>query len=213
MALEDEEADAQKCAEREQALLRNDRYLTEFVESLAICPYAKTCRDTGRLHREVELGNEPQAQEVAARILALEDEAPDIEVALIIFPRVRLLAPAFERFVAEVGRRYKNLREAKQQAQSHGAEPRPLTAGFFVVAFHPELGRALHNADVAVRFMRRSPDPTIQLVRPEAIMRVRGARDAESLSRHIAEAGLRAVLSAGPEKLYTLLEDIGASYR
>ena len=54
------------------------------------------------------------------------------------------------------------------------------------------------NPDVAVRFMRRSPDPTIQLVRPSAIERAcHGARDPESLSRHIAEAGLRAVTAAG----------------
>lgn len=53
--------------------------------------------------------------------------------------------------------------------------------------------------------MRRSPDPTIQLVRPEAIERVRGDRDSESVSRAIAEAGLRTVREHDPEALAALL--------
>ncbi len=196
-AADDEEARA--------ALLRNDRYLLEFIEALAICPYARTCRETGRLHREVLLDKEPDAQKVAARIVELSREGPPeaepkIDVGLLLFPRLRLTAMEFERFRGEVQRQY--------QSQT-GKQP----VAFFVVSFHPELNIQLHNPDVAVRFMRRSPDPTLQLVRPEAIERVRGERDAEIHSRQIAEAGLRAVLARGPEKLTTLLADIRASYR
>jgi hypothetical protein len=193
--------------EVQAALSRNDRYLVEFIETLAICPYARTCRETGRLYREVLLQTEPDAQKVATRIVELGREAEpksqqelQIDVGLLLFPRLRLTAMEFERFRGEVQRQYQS---------QNGKQP----VAFFVVSFHPELNIQLHNPDVAVRFMRRSPDPTLQLVRPEAIERVRGERDAELHSRQIAEAGLRAVLSRGPEKLAALLSEIRASYR
>lgn len=187
-------------AEVRDALRRNDRYLLEFIEALAICPYARTCRESGRLHREVLLHDELDAEAVAARIRALDSEArPEIDVGLLLFPRLRVASQPFERFVSQVQRLY----------QANRSEP----IKFFVVAFHPELPMNLQNRDVAVRFMRRSPDPTIQLVRPEAIERVRGERDSESVSRAIAEAGLRMVRERGPEAMAALLAEIHSSYR
>ena len=176
------------------ALARNDRYLLEFIEAMHICPYARTCRETGRLHREVLLDRALDDRHVAAQITALDDR-PDIEIGLLVFPCLAVTAPAFERFIRDVRARYEVGRSA------------PI--GFFIVAFHPELPQQLKNPDIAVRFMRRSPDPTIQLVRPSAIERVRrGSRDPEGLSGHIAEAGLRAVLAAGPERVAALLASL-----
>ncbi len=179
-------------AEVREALRRNDRYLHEFIEALAICPYARSCRESGRLHREVLLLSEPDVEAVAAHIRRLDAEArPEIDVGLLLLPRLRIEAQPFERFVSNVQRAY----------QANRSQP----IQFFVVAFHPELPMNLKNRDVAVRFMRRSPDPTIQLVRPEAIERVRGDRDSESVSRAIAEAGLRTVREHDPEALAALL--------
>ncbi len=176
------------------ALLRNDRYLREFIEALHICPYARGCREAGQLHREVLLDRELDARHVASRITALDGQTQS-EIGLLIFPRLNVTAQAFERFIRDVRARY----EAS----------RTTPIDFFVVAFHPELPQQLKNADMAVRFMRRSPDPTIQLVRPSAIQRARqGTRDPEGLSSHIAEAGLRAVMAAGPERVAALLDDL-----
>lgn len=178
------------------ALLRNDRYLREFIEAMHICPYARTCREAGKLHREVLVDRELDALRVAARIRDL-DKQPDIEIGLLIFPQVAVTAQAFERFIRDVRARYEIGR----------TEP----IAYFVVAFHPDLPQQLKNPDMAVRFMRRSPDPTIQLVRPSAIERVRqGSRDPEALSGHIAEAGLRAVMAAGPERVAALLASLRA---
>ena len=178
----------------QEALARNDRYLHEFIEALHICPYARTCRETGKLHREVVLDRELDASRVAARIRALDHQS-QVEIGLLIFPQVAVTAQAFERFIRDVRARYEIGR----------TEP----IAFFVVAFHPDLPQQLKNPDIAVRFMRRSPDPTIQLVRPSAIERVRqGSRDPEALSGHIAEAGLRAVLAAGPERVAALLTSL-----
>lgn len=182
-------------AEVAAALARNDRYLREFIESLAICPYARTCRESGRLHREVLLHSEPQEAALVARILELSrGSCDDFEVGLLILPRLRMSAWDFDRFIRGVQRSYQ-----KQRTEDGGT--------VFVVAFHPDFDMRLDNPDVAVRFMRRSPDPTIQLVRPEAIARLCGDRDRDVLSRNIAEAGLRAVLTADPQRLAALLAD------
>jgi hypothetical protein len=176
------------------ALRRNDRYLHEFIEAMHICPYARTCRESGKLHREVVVDRELDALRVAMRITNLDKQA-DIEIGLLIFPQVAVSAQTFERFIRDVRARYEIGR----------TEP----IDFFIVAFHPELPQQFKNPDIAVRFMRRSPDPTIQLVRPSAIARVRqGSRDPEALSGHIAEAGLRAVMAAGPERVAALLHSL-----
>lgn len=177
------------------ALGRNSRYLLEFIEALHICPYARGCREAGQLHRQVLLDTELDARSVAAQITALDDQ-DKVEIGLLLFPRLTVTAQAFERFIRDVRARYE--------------VGRTQPVGFFIVAFHPELPQQLKNPDMAVRFLRRSPDPTIQLVRPSAIERVRkSSRDPEGLSAHIAEAGLRAVLTAGPEHVAALL----ASFR
>ena len=179
-----------------EALARNDRYLREFIEGLHICPYARGCREEGRLYRQVLLDRVMDAPRVAGLIGELDAQV-EIEVGLLIFPLLQIEARTFERFISELRTRY--------------AAGRTTPVGYFIVAFHPELPLQMKNPDVAVRFMRRSPDPTIQLVRPAAIERARqGARDPEALSRHIAEAGLRAVLAVGPERVATLLSSLRA---
>src|SRR5260370_1140442 len=67
----------------EGALERNDRYVREFVEALRICPYAKQCRETGKLHRRVLFGPD----EALPAIRAIEAlPADSLEVPLLIFP-------------------------------------------------------------------------------------------------------------------------------
>ena len=180
----------------QDALARNDRYLLEFIEALNLCPFAKSCREDGKLHREF-LGMEAlDAPLVVERTTALAAR-PDgeVDVALFIFPKLKIEPRPWERFVSEVRR------EVEKQRGG------PLA--YFMVAFHPELQMDLANADRAVTFLRRSPDPTIQLVSSRATDRARdAARDPRELSRIIAEAGLRAVQEAGPERLAALLAEI-----
>jgi len=189
---------AEDDAEAQAALRRNDRYLREFIEELSICPYARLCREQGRLYRAVLLQSQPMARAVAELVLALEPQS-QFEIGLLLFPSFAgpgLVGEpqAFERFVSETRNQYGKLRKPP---------------GFFLVAFHPAMPSNLANPDVAVRFMRRSPDPTIQLVRPEAIDSIRNpSRDREDLSTTIAEVGLRTVREVGPEKLAAHLSSI-----
>jgi hypothetical protein len=193
----------------ERALERNDRYLREFVEALHLCPYAKRCREEGKLHRRVLASR----GETLAAIREIEAAPPDsIEVALLIFPAEpadgEASARDFESFCASI---------------------RPSLSAFYAVAFHPDLPRDLLDAHRAVQFIRRSPDPTLQLVRASVLRAVRGSDqggsryvDAKglsleqllmlaspiSLADRIAEANLETLRREGPDRLEALLTSL-----
>ncbi|HYV68357.1 MAG TPA: DUF1415 family protein [Myxococcales bacterium] len=143
-----------------EALARNDRYLREFVEALELCPFARKCRETGRLARRVLRGGRP-GEPTAAAVRELEATAEEeVEVALLIYPEFDGDVRAFEELRDEVR---KGLRL------------------FYCVAFHPELPIDLSDENRAVSFLRRSPDPTLQLVRVATLDRVRSGRPAGSV--------------------------------
>ncbi len=197
----------------ERALARNDRYIREFVEALHICPYARRCRETGKLHRRVVVPAELDAAHAAVRTVeALPEDS--VEVALLIFPTAAAngveSARAFETFCADL-------------------RARMAESPFYCVAFHPDLPRDLHDAHRAVQFIRRSPDPTIQLVRASVLRQVRGADDGGtrvidpsgltleqllaiasplSLADRIAEANLVTLQREGPDRIERLLAEI-----
>jgi hypothetical protein len=210
------------------ALARSDRYLVEFVEQLALCPWARSCREGGRLQRRVLLvpGGAPGSAELHAAVLAadaavaaVEALPPDsVEVALLIFPAlVPALAGgaeaplAFERFCNAV--------RAATLARLQREPP------FFCVPFHPDFPEDLATPARAVRFIRRSPDPTLQLVRASVLHAVRGPasdklvvdparltaaqlaslQPPESVSDRIARVDLEALRTAGVEGLRALL--------
>jgi len=142
------------------ALARNDRYLREFVEALELCPFARKCRESGRLARRVLRGGRP-AEATAAAVRDLEATAEEqVEVALLIYPEFAGDLRRFEEFRDEVRRALRL---------------------FYCVAFHPELPMDLSDANRAVSFLRRSPDPTLQLVRVTTLDRVRSGRPAGSV--------------------------------
>ena len=186
------------------ALARNDRYLREFVEALELCPFARRCRETGRLARRVLRGEQP-AEATAAVVRELEATREDeVEVALLIFPEITSGVKAFDRFRDEV---------------------RGWLRRFYCVAFHPDLPMDLSDANRAVAFLRRSPDPTLQLVRISTLDRVRSGRPAGSfyvdpsklsaedlrslesvsVSEQIARANLRTLRQHDPAHLERLL--------
>ena len=256
---EDEASDPRVAA----ALARNDRYLHEFVEALQLCPWAKRCREIGRLSRHVildpaapisipttspvdvnvdvdvdvhgignvnertqithspEFARAVESAMVHVRALGTKS-ATEVEVGLLIFPS---LAPqfldglsgarAFEQLCAAV-------RDA--MAREYAASQVP----FYCVAFHPELGIDLADENRAVRFIRRSPDPTLQLVRVSVLLEARGSEgdtryiDASrmtpaelmavrrplSISEKIAQANWETLKREGPERLRELLGEM-----
>src|SRR5205823_9464189 len=97
---------------------------------------------------------------------------------------------------------------------------------FHCVAFHPELKADFATENRAVQFLRRAPDPTLQLVRIATLERVRGERTGgtvyvpdpavkdlhlpPSLSEEIARANLATILEHGPATLERLLQSFTA---
>jgi len=192
------------------ALARNDRYIREFVEALHICPYAKTCRESGKLQRRVVAG--PQhAPAAMAEIEAMPEGA--VEVALLIFPG----APT-------------GSERAARDFENFCASLRPGLRAFYCVAFHPDLPRDLADGHRAVQLIRRSPDPTIQMVRASVLESVRGPNDGGtrvladahalsleqllaiasplSLADRIAQANLETLQREGPDRIEALLTSL-----
>ncbi len=194
-----------------EALARNERYLREFVEALELCPFARRCRESGRLARRVLRGGRPgESTAAAVRELEATDEE-QVEVALLIYPELEGGVRALEDLRDEVRR---SLRL------------------FHCVAFHPELPMDLSDENRAVSFLRRSPDPTLQLVRIATLDRVRSGRPtgsvyldpsklsadelrslqpAVTVSEQIARANLRTLRCHDAARLASLLAELRRS--
>lgn len=137
------------------ALARNDRFLVELVEAEGLCPYARATRLSGQLAREVLLGT-PSAEALAERVAAHEAEDGG-QIVLLILPDFAGEARAFERLCEELRR--------------VDAARRP--AVFAMAPFHPGSSYGTESPARLVGLFRRSPDPTIQLVRFSALDAVR----------------------------------------
>lgn len=205
-----------------EALRINERYLAEVVEEFDLCPWARGIRNTPKLRRRVFLGAEDSPalhSEVAKEVedFAIHTEA---EIGLLIFPRLGIDAGAFRAFVSSL--------EAAHAAV-HPRHDIPLA----MAAFHPNAEADLSSPARLVSFIRRSPDPTIQLVRREAMAQARqgpggGSTFAESLdafmplmgkkvkasvSDNIAKTNLATVERVGVQAMESILEDIAEDRR
>lgn len=148
------------------ALARNDAYLREAVEKLQLCPFARGSRMGGTLVRQVVVGTDDEDLERRLFLASLgwqESDDYEFEVGLIIAPGYRDGAEAWEALV----NRLNNQVEFDMRCRGFG-----LTC--FAVAFHPDMAYGTRSPEQAVGLMRRSPDPTIQLVRRTVLARVRG---------------------------------------
>jgi hypothetical protein len=138
------------------------RYQLEIVEACGLCPWAERARVSGRFRTRVLLQTDLRGTEAAT--LAIDELMvdPRAEVAVLVYPRLRLGRLEFERFVAEV-------READAKRHELGCIP------YVLAAFHPDAAPDASDAERLIPFLRRTPDPTIQLLRSDVLERVRSA--------------------------------------
>jgi hypothetical protein len=207
-----------------EALRVYGRYATEVVEALGFCPWAQRAREEGRVRPQVLTVDAPEPDAVLDALAGLET-SPQVEIGLLIFPRLPLDRRAFARFVAE-------LREADTARHGGGRPP------FALADFHPQVDADTRSPERLVPFIRRSPDPTVQAVRHSALSSVRLSEDSgtrfvdparlldgpldalqlpgEPLSRRVARANLRTVESMGVAEVRALtdaiIEDRDQSY-
>jgi hypothetical protein len=196
-----------------ETLRLNRRYVTEVVEHFGLCPWADRARREGRVTEVVFEQTDPDAFEpTLARMKELEDQTT-IEVALFIYPRIGLNRLDFEHFA----RRLRALDAARQPEQ----------IVFAIAAFHPDADAVLASPDRLVPFLRRTPDPTLQLVRESTLTRVRGEFHGTSfygpeffqsphfgvppepdIRERIARANHETVIRLGVDALETVFQDI-----
>lgn len=197
-----------------EALRVNRRYITEIVEGLGLCPWAARAMREGRVQRRVilERGSDELEPSLRAMTELARDETADI--ALLIYPRFSVTQLEFERFAAR-------LRERDAARHELGKLP------FVMAAFHPDAPADLSDAERLIPFLRRSPDPTLQLVREHVLDDVRGAEGTffldlssidfaelpslepdRSLRERIATANLERVADIGVAEVERRLADI-----
>jgi|SoiMethySBSTD1v2_1073268.scaffolds.fasta_scaffold26825_2 hypothetical protein len=203
-----------------EALRLYRRYAVEIVEAFALCPWAERARRDGQVTERVLCQRGQDTGPALSSVLELA-RSPRIEVGLLIFPRLAVDALTFEHFTAK-------LRDQDAERHELGAIP------FAMAAFHPDADADLSDAERLIPFLRRTPDPTIQLVRRSVLDRVRGkspqgtsfadldalealeatatgaaAGDQATLRERIARKNHETVRAAGVAALRARLDDIG----
>lgn len=198
-----------------EALRLNRRYLSEVVERFTLCPYAERSRREGQVRECVFQHESAEIFEPSlTAISALWDHA-EVEVALFLYPLLDLGRLDFEHFV-------RRLRTLDTDRHEVGSAP------FAMAAFHPDAEANLDDPERLIPFLRRSPYPTIQLVRRTALDRVRGRSDEGTaywdlellsspslqkpepppLRERIARANLATVLEVGVTTVEAVIRDI-----
>jgi hypothetical protein len=145
---------------------------------------------------------------------------PDVDIGLLIYPRLSVSREEFARLVRVLG-------NADDRRWPRGEVPMAMAA------FHPDAKAELGDPARLVPFIRRSPDPTLQLVRLEVLNKLRGTEpsgtgfvDPELLARRglsaiagsvrtplherVAEDNLETVRRVGVGAIEAILADIRA---
>jgi len=199
-----------------ETLRINERYLREVVEALALCPWAREAREKGRVERVVFLQRALDSDTLALVQETIETigRTPTSDIGLLIFPLLQVDRMSFRRFVSEL--------EAGH-ADAHPRGETPLA----MATFHPEAEPDLSPARL-VPFLRRSPDPTIQLVKHtalhsarqtsdegsqfasglEALAALGGLQPKPSVAESIARANVRTIERVGVARVEEILADI-----
>lgn len=200
-----------------------ERYAVEVVERFGFCPWARPARESGKVVLRVIFGS--KTDDFAASLSELSalcerDDAP--EIALFIYPLLDVDRLGFEDYVRRL--------RLRSEARTEPGSP-PLDA-YAMAAFHPHAAVDLGHPDRLVPYVRRSPDPTLQLVRKSALSSIKGlssgtlfldvstlsieafralsAPVAPPLRERIAEQNLKTVTELGPAAIERVLADIAS---
>lgn len=141
-----------------EALRVYGRYQREIVEAQRLCPWAERARQDGRVRCVVRVDVAPDLVGTLATVDALAADAT-VDIGLVIYPRLPLGRLDFDRFVSA-------LRDADA---ARGQE----TVRFAMAPFHYDAVADTKDGARLVPFLRRTPDPTIQLVRRGVLDAVR----------------------------------------
>lgn len=144
-----------------ETLRLNERYVVEIVERFGLCPWADRARREGRVEKLVFEQTDPNLFDPTLRAMQALAPRTACDVALFIYPQIGLDRLDFEHFA-------RRLRTLDADRHAPGEIP------FAMAAFHPDALPVLTNPDRLIPFLRRTPDPTLQLVRESTLTRLRG---------------------------------------
>ena len=143
-----------------------DRYIIEVVEAFDLCPWSRSARLGGEVAIEVLWGEPPFSTwiEAAQALLA----RPATRVAMVVAPESSVTAP--------------QLRVIRDRVTAR-------VPGSGVAHFHPDAALDLASPARLVPFLRRSPDPLLQLVPLALLDSVRGAPPSPDRARQAQMLG------------------------
>ncbi|MGH7439846.1 MAG: DUF1415 family protein [Polyangiaceae bacterium] len=155
------EGDDRDAAWNREALRLHRRYQIEIVEACGLCPWAEGARLGGKVRERIVLG-EAKGAVLEGSLGALAELARDrdVEVGFLVYPRFAVTRFGLEAFAAE-------LRTADGARYEIGRVP------FVFAAFHPDAEPDTGDPERLIPFLRRTPDPTLQLVRASVLDSVR----------------------------------------
>lgn len=196
-----------------EALRLNRRYVVEVVEHFGLCPWADRARREGRVTDVVFEQTSPDSFDASLERMRDLEVRTEIDVALFLYPEIALNRLDFEHFA-------RRLRALDAERHAPGQIP------FAIAAFHPDAAPVLANPDRLVPFLRRTPYPTLQLVRESTLLRVRGehhgtsffaprvflndpdARPEPDVRERIARTNFETVTRVGVEAFEAVFADI-----
>jgi hypothetical protein len=165
-----------------------DLYARGVVERFNFCPWARSAREGGQVTlRVISSEKRDDFSESLTALEALHRASSPTEIALFIYPLLDLDRLGFEDHV----------RQLRALAES-AAEP---LSDYAMAAFHPAAAADLRHPDRLVPFVRRTPDPTLQLVRKSTISGIKGLVQGTQFL-DVSELSLDAIraFSAAPTK-------------
>ncbi|MDF3069292.1 MAG: hypothetical protein K0R38_4893 [Polyangiaceae bacterium] len=196
-----------------------ERYAEEVVERFGFCPWARAARESGEVVLRVVFSANPDEFNESLDVLGELSRAPDApDIALLLYPLLDVDRLAFEDFA--------------RRLRAHAEHGSPKLDTYAMAAFHPDATADLSHPDKLVPYVRRSPDPSLQLVRNSALSGIKGltsgtafldvsALSAEAfkalaepppkaLRERIAEQNLLTVTQTGPAVIEAVLADIAS---
>lgn len=192
------------------------RYQSEVVEAFGLCPWAKEARKSGRVHMHVSFLTEPDPEATLALIDSCM-QASSTEIGILVWPLLPVSRRQHAHFVAAV--------RAADEARTPRGQQRIALA-----EFHPNAPADLTDPARLVPFLRRAPDPMIQIVRTDVLARVRAdethgtsyvdperlaslslgelTKPEPSVAARVAEQNLKTARRVGIETLMRLFDNI-----
>lgn len=180
-----------------EALRLNTRYVNEVVLAWDLCPWAEKAFTSGQVRQRVLLADSPSPED-ALPFLDECDAAPDVAIGLLIFPRLVTRASAFDAFAERVRR--------ADHARRSDAATSPPAPSFLIAAFHPDAPVTFATPPQLVSFVRRTPDPTLQLVRASVLRRATG--EGPRVSDDVTRRNFETVSARGAAALDAVLRDL-----